>query len=728
MMTTLCSLTGRRRPRPLASSSFWRITPLLLLALGQFVSPSMKAQPLPNAWKISDNSTVAGSLLNYSVQLTEAQKVDAVAKGWSFRVESRLVDDFNGAVSMFMAFGHGDVRFVLGWDHDANGELVASLSDANGAARTHVLTSGGVGATSYHVHELDYDPATKKCVYIYDGKITDTWSGHISGAQNGQVVWGGVSSAGAGEMNFHKAEFAVDTVGTLAKYDAGAQGGPAAAPSPVTQGWTQLGTLSATVTVSPVSPDNSPLPCRSVAYVDSSWAGTSPGADPDGAGPATSFGWDAFATAAEAQAAICPNGTVVSAGAALRILSLDRGAAGTYQIPFEASSELDLGVGTVFALQSAPSLKTPISWALVQGAALENLGNRKRRFTLSSVGENERFFRVLAWATTGVDTDGDGLSDAQELAYGTDPKNPDTDGDGFGDFYEISQGSNPRDPASYPLVGSLPVVEFVSAETVVVEGGSVSIPVQFDRPYRGSLLYEILPGSVAGSADFNDLTHGSVQVDGTSAVIRLATIDDLEVEPIESISIKLKPNLAAPYRRGSKLSHGVIILDNDINYVGTLMSPNMVTRFSLKVLRSGNQSEAWFLPSNVEGTPSGSVPVPPAGQKGWPLASWSATSTSLKLVTHPIPLGQSRLFAGQPLQRTIELSAAPPSSPGNPYFAANSVVRGVDTGPVYYGGKFVDTVAPVAGGVAGCGSVEGLFTLVRETPPRPALSIPFTNR
>ncbi len=36
-----------------------------------------------------------------------------------------------------------------------------------------------------------------------------------------------------------------------------------------------------------------------------------------------------------------------------------------------------------------------------------------------------------------VDSDGDGLTDAQELALGTDPLNPDTDGDGFSDGVEV---------------------------------------------------------------------------------------------------------------------------------------------------------------------------------------------------------------------------------------------------------------------------------------------------
>ena len=71
-----------------------------------------------------------------------------------------------------------------------------------------------------------------------------------------------------------------------------------------------------------------------------------------------------------------------------------------------------------------------------------------------------------------VDSDGDGLSDAQEATLGTDPANPDTDedglldgaevtaatdptlsdtdGDGFGDNAEVANGTDPNDSASVP--------------------------------------------------------------------------------------------------------------------------------------------------------------------------------------------------------------------------------------------------------------------------------------
>jgi hypothetical protein len=54
------------------------------------------------------------------------------------------------------------------------------------------------------------------------------------------------------------------------------------------------------------------------------------------------------------------------------------------------------------------------------------------------------------------DDDGDGLSDAEEAALGTDPLLADTDGDGFDDGTEVAVGTDPRDSESFPQ-GATPV-------------------------------------------------------------------------------------------------------------------------------------------------------------------------------------------------------------------------------------------------------------------------------
>lgn len=45
------------------------------------------------------------------------------------------------------------------------------------------------------------------------------------------------------------------------------------------------------------------------------------------------------------------------------------------------------------------------------------------------------------------DRDGDGLTDAEELAWGTDPNNADSDFDGYSDGVEVKSGYNPTKPA-----------------------------------------------------------------------------------------------------------------------------------------------------------------------------------------------------------------------------------------------------------------------------------------
>jgi hypothetical protein len=57
-----------------------------------------------------------------------------------------------------------------------------------------------------------------------------------------------------------------------------------------------------------------------------------------------------------------------------------------------------------------------------------------------------------------TDTDGDGLSDADEVnVHATDPTVADTDGDGFTDFDEVASGTSPTSAAEAPEIGGLPI-------------------------------------------------------------------------------------------------------------------------------------------------------------------------------------------------------------------------------------------------------------------------------
>ena len=49
-----------------------------------------------------------------------------------------------------------------------------------------------------------------------------------------------------------------------------------------------------------------------------------------------------------------------------------------------------------------------------------------------------------------LDSDGDGICDADELIIGTNPYLADSDGDGYPDGLELALGSDPLDPKSIP--------------------------------------------------------------------------------------------------------------------------------------------------------------------------------------------------------------------------------------------------------------------------------------
>jgi hypothetical protein len=52
-----------------------------------------------------------------------------------------------------------------------------------------------------------------------------------------------------------------------------------------------------------------------------------------------------------------------------------------------------------------------------------------------------------------MDSDEDGLTDADEVGFGTDPDNPDSDNDGFTDGDEIAQGADPLSGDDHPYTG-----------------------------------------------------------------------------------------------------------------------------------------------------------------------------------------------------------------------------------------------------------------------------------
>ncbi|MBR3058960.1 MAG: cellulose binding domain-containing protein [Clostridiales bacterium] len=84
-------------------------------------------------------------------------------------------------------------------------------------------------------------------------------------------------------------------------------------------------------------------------------------------------------------------------------------------------------------------------------------------------------------AVISVDSDKDGLSDEDELIWGTDPSNPDTDGDTILDGDEVRMGKNPLDPSDKDLkVEQTLTIDISNDEDQAVT--SISVTMNLARP------------------------------------------------------------------------------------------------------------------------------------------------------------------------------------------------------------------------------------------------------
>ncbi len=181
-------------------------------------------------------------------------------------------------------------------DYGANGTLVTATPDTGyhfvswsdgypTAARTDMNVMADVNATAtfaINTYTVTYDgngntggtaPVDGNSPYNYNSTVTVL--GNTGGlVKTGYVFLGWNTAAnGSGTSYSPAATFSITANTTLYAQ------------------WTMCGSFS-------------------TVYVDASWAGTTPGTDPDGAGPATSFGCDSFATIQDGVNAVTSGGTV----------------------------------------------------------------------------------------------------------------------------------------------------------------------------------------------------------------------------------------------------------------------------------------------------------------------------------------------------------------------------------------------------------------------------------
>jgi len=141
---------------------------------------------------------------------------------------------------------------------------------------------------------------------------------------------------------------------------------------------------------------------------------------------------------------------------------------------------------------------------------------RTNDYAIANIGQVKYVFSFNL-SEIKLDSDHDGLSDEDEIRYGTDPYNPDTDGDGLSDGWEVMHGTDPLkadtdgdgmsdwDEMRY---GKDPLGSNVYARLPFVEGFEISNTV-YTGAIRGQHGWEVLPTNGGAFVQTNLVYEGA---------------------------------------------------------------------------------------------------------------------------------------------------------------------------------------------------------------------------
>ena len=126
------------------------------------------------------------------------------------------------------------------------------------------------------------------------------------------------------------------------------------------------------------------------------------------------------------------------------------------------------------------------------------------------------------------DFDGDGLSDSEEISFGTDPHNPDTDGDGFRDGVEVKSGYDPLIKApGDKIIKEKKIISDV--KDLKFTKGNLTQEVAIEAMSKLSDIKEEGVGGL-GVEDFSDITRDIYKKNASELVYKEATKDDIIIK------------------------------------------------------------------------------------------------------------------------------------------------------------------------------------------------------
>lgn len=127
------------------------------------------------------------------------------------------------------------------------------------------------------------------------------------------------------------------------------------------------------------------------------------------------------------------------------------------------------------------------------------------------------------------DFDGDGLSDSEEISFGTDPYNPDTDGDSYGDGVEVSSGFDPLIKAPGDKIVKEKKIEISDARNLVPSQGNITHKVAANVMSRLADMEESGVGGM-GVDEFSDITENIYSANVAELIFEQATEDEIIIK------------------------------------------------------------------------------------------------------------------------------------------------------------------------------------------------------
>jgi hypothetical protein len=198
------------------------------------------------------------------------------------------------------------------------------------------------------------------------------------------------------------------------------------------------------------------------------------------------------------------------------------------------------------------------------------------------------------------DTDSDGVGDGGEVNAGTDPLNPDTDGDGYTDREELDRQSDPLDPTSIPAMPALNAITITAYdcpggydgkdlfEDCAAPAAGVDFTVSLDASEFG--VTQTTDG--AGMVSFTDLGSGTYSVH--------EDLDDLD-GPLERISVVC---FGEPFAPGAPEPRQIAFTYQDESGFGLLLEQISCTWFNIPAADAPPTPTATSTP-----TPKATAPV-----------------------------------------------------------------------------------------------------------------------